>query len=187
MNFGGDRIDTALNSSTTSSLTGVAWTFGGGYTVLQDPQHRLDVLGVRYFGLKASSDWQLSAVLSGPNGQVFAQSGSISQREDLWDVIVGVRGRLKLGGGSWFVPYYLDAGTGSSALTARGLVGIGYAFKWGNCSPAIASSTTISRKTDCCRMCALPARHSARAFVSRRDKRWSASGGRSLQLWLWEV
>ena len=141
VNFGGDRIDTALNSSTTSSLTGVAWTFGGGYTVLQDPQHRLDVLGgVRYFGLKASSDWQLSAALSGPNGQVFAQSGSISQREDLWDVIVGVRGRLKLGAGSWFVPYYLDAGTGSSALTAQALVGIGYAFKWGE---LLASYRTV--------------------------------------------
>ena len=141
VNFGGDRIDTALNSSTTSSLTGVAWTFGGGYTVLQDPQHRLDVLGgVRYFGLKASSDWQLSAALSGPNGQVFAQSGSISQTEDLWDVIVGVRGRLKLGGGSWFVPYYLDAGTGSSALTAQAFVGIGYAFKWGE---LLASYRTV--------------------------------------------
>lgn len=132
VNFGGERIDTTLNSSTRSSLTGVAWTFGGSYAALQDPKHRLDVLGgVRYFGLKATSDWQLSAAFSGPNGQVLAQSGSISQKEDLWDVIVGVRGRLKLGEGSWFVPYYLDVGTGSSALTAQALAGIGYAFKWG--------------------------------------------------------
>jgi len=132
VNFGGDRIDTNLNSSTRSSLTGVAWTLGAGYAALQDPKHRLDVLaGVRYFGLKVTSDWHLSAALSGPNGAVFAQSGSISQREDLWDVIVGVRGRLKLGESSWFVPYYLDAGTGSSSLTAQALAGIGYAFKWG--------------------------------------------------------
>jgi len=132
VNFGGDRVSTTLNSSTRSSLTGVAWTFGAGYTVVEGPKHRLDLLGgVRYFGLKASSDWQLGAVVSGPNGQTFAQSGSISQREDLWDVIVGLRGRLKLGEGAWFVPYYLDAGTGSSALTAQALAGVGYAFKWG--------------------------------------------------------
>ena len=132
VNFGGDRVSTTLNASTRSSLTGVAWTFGAGYAAVQDPKHRLDLLGgLRYFGLKASSDWQLSAAVGGPNGQTFAQSGSISQREDLWDVIVGVRGRVKLGEGSWFLPYYADLGTGSSALTAQALLGVGYAFKWG--------------------------------------------------------
>ena len=132
VNFGGDRVSTTLNSSTRSSLTGVAWTFGGGYTVVEGPKHRLDLLGgVRYFGLKASSDWQLGADINGPNGQTFARAGSISQREDLWDVIVGVRGHWKLGDGAWFVPYYLDAGTGSSVLTAQALAGVGYAFKWG--------------------------------------------------------
>lgn len=132
VNFGAERIDTALDASTKSSLTGVAWTIGGGYAVLREPQHTLDVLaGARYFGLKASSHWALSAPVGGPNGQVLAQSGSISQREDLWDVIVGARGRLKLGERGWFVPYYVDAGAGSSALTAQALAGIGYAFKWG--------------------------------------------------------
>jgi hypothetical protein len=132
VNFGGDRVSTSLNSSTRSSLTAAAWTIGGGYAVVQEPKHTLDVLGgVRYLGMKASSDWQLTATVSGPQGQVFAQSGSISQREDLWDLIVGLRGRAKLGDGSWFLPYYLDVGAGSSALTAQALLGVGYAFKWG--------------------------------------------------------
>ena len=132
VNFGGERVSTTLNASTRSSLTGVAWTFAGGYAAVQDPKHTLDVLGgLRYFGLEASSDWQLSAAVSGPNGQTFAQSGRISQREDLWDVIVGVRGRLKLGEGGWFLSYYVDMGAGSSALTAQALLGAGYAFKWG--------------------------------------------------------
>jgi hypothetical protein len=132
VNFGGDRIATTLNASTRSSFTGLAWTFGAGHVVMQDPKHRLEVLGgVRYFGVKASSDWQLSGALSGPNGQTFAQSGGISQKEELWDAIVGLRGRLKLGDGGWFLRYYLDAGAGSSALTAQALAGVGYAFKWG--------------------------------------------------------
>lgn len=132
VNFGGDRVSTTLNTSTNSSLTGVAWTFGGGYNVVQDPKHTLDLLGgVRYFGLKASSDWQLSGTINGPNGQTFAQQGSISQREDIWDVIVGLRGRLKLGERAWFIPYYMDVGAGTSKLTAQALLGGGYAFKWG--------------------------------------------------------
>ena len=31
----------------------------------------------------------------------------------------------------WFVPYYLDVGTGQSELTWQAIGGIGYAFKWG--------------------------------------------------------
>jgi hypothetical protein len=133
VNFGGDRVSTSLSGSTRSSLTGVAWTFGGGYTVVEGPKHRLDLLGgIRYFGLRASSDWQLGTAVNGPSsGQTFAATGSISQREDLWDVIVGLRGGLKLGEGAWFLPYYVDLGTGSSELTAQALAGIGYAFKWG--------------------------------------------------------
>src|SRR5262245_33561475 len=133
VNFGGDRVSTSLNTSTRSSLTGVAWTLGAGYNVVQDPKHSLDLLGgARYFGLKVSSDWQLGGTVSGPNSQTFAAQGSISQREDIWDVIVGLRGRFKFGeGGAWFVPYYLDFGAGTSKLTAQSLLGVGYAFKWG--------------------------------------------------------
>jgi hypothetical protein len=132
VNFGGDRIATDLNASTRSSLTGVAWTLGAGYTVAQDPKHRLELIGgLRLFSLKASSDWQLTAAVNGPQGQVFTRSGSISQKEELWDGIVGLRGRLKLGEGGWFLPYYLDLGAGSSELTGQALAGIGYAFKWG--------------------------------------------------------
>jgi hypothetical protein len=51
---------------------------------------------------------------------------------DLWDAIIGVRGKARLGESGWFVPYYLDAGTGSSALTWQGMAGIGHTFKWGD-------------------------------------------------------
>ena len=32
---------------------------------------------------------------------------------------------------AWFVPAYLDVGTGASQLTWQGLGGLGYAFRWG--------------------------------------------------------
>jgi hypothetical protein len=134
VNFGGSVVSTSLNTSTKSSLTGWQWLLAGGYTVLQTPGATLDVIGgFRYLGIEARSDWQLSATVTGPGGaQTFPASGNISRRTDLWDGIIGVRGRARLGEGPWFVPYHLDVGTGSSTFTWQGLVGIGYAFKWGD-------------------------------------------------------
>jgi hypothetical protein len=70
-------------------------------------------------------------IVMATHGQTFAAAGSISETADLWDAIVGVRGRVKLAE-RWFLPYYLDVGAGSSKLTWQALAGIGYAFGWGD-------------------------------------------------------
>ena len=58
--------------------------------------------------------------------------GSRTVTEQNWDAVVGVKGRIGIGANrEWFVPYYLDIGTGDSDLTWQGVVGIGYAFPWG--------------------------------------------------------
>jgi hypothetical protein len=134
VNFGGSIVGTSLNASTKSSFDGLQWMLAGGYSAMQTRRLTLDVLGgVRYLGIRARSDWQLTATVTGPGGsQTFPASGSVSERADLWDAIVGVRGRVRLGDAKWFVPYYLDLGTGSSSITWQGLLGIAYAFKWGD-------------------------------------------------------
>ena len=125
--------NTALDAGTQTNLKGTVWTLVGGYAAVQDPRATLDVIGgFRYFGLKATSNWQLSATVAGPGGaQTFARTGSVTKSDDLWDAIVGVKGRVKLGDGNWFMPYYLDAGAGDSTLTWQGVLGVGHAFKWG--------------------------------------------------------
>jgi hypothetical protein len=131
INFGGNRVSSSANVSTDSSLEGALWTLGAGYAVLPGRPVELDVFGgLRYFGLEASTDWQLGLAVTGPGGgQTFPRSGSVSQREDLWDGIVGVRGRIWLGGSNWSIPYYSDVGTGSSYLTWQGMIGIAYSWK----------------------------------------------------------
>jgi len=58
--------------------------------------------------------------------------GSRTVTEQNWDAIVGVKGRVGIGASrEWFVPYYVDIGTGDSDLTWQGMVGIGYAYPWG--------------------------------------------------------
>jgi len=133
INFGGNLVSSSANVSTDSSLKAGAWTLGAGYAVLPGRPVDLDVFGgLRYFGLHTSTDWQLTATVTGPGGgQTFPRSGSISERADLWDGIVGVKGRVWLGRSNWSIPYYFDVGTGSSELTWQGMLGVAYSFKWG--------------------------------------------------------
>jgi hypothetical protein len=132
IHFGGTQVSSSANVSTDSSLRGAAWTLGAGYAVLPGRPVELDVFGgLRYFGLEASTDWQLALAVTGPGGgQTFPRAGDISEKEDLWDGIVGVRGRIWLGGSGWSIPYYTDVGTGSSSLTWQGMLGIAYSYKW---------------------------------------------------------
>src|SRR5262249_34273358 len=134
VNFGGSVVGTNLNSSTSSSFKGTLLSLDGAYTAARTPRATLEVLaGIRNLQLRASADWQLTATVSGPGpGQVFPASGSISQRADLWDAIAGVRGRINLCDGRWSLPYYLDAGAGSSRITWQSLLGVAYSFEWGD-------------------------------------------------------
>ena len=132
VDFDGTRISASADVSTDSSLTGMVWTLGTGYAVLPGRPVDLDIFGgVRYFGLKASTEWELELAVTGPQGgQTFPRSGAIAEREDLWDGIVGLKGRFWLGGSGWSIPYYFDGGMGSSNLTWQGMIGIAYSYKW---------------------------------------------------------
>jgi len=121
-------IQVPVNQNTSTGLKGLVWTLAASYTMARSPTATFEVLGgFRYLGLETSVQWQLA----GPIG-LFPQAGSHTEKVDLWDAIVGVRGRVTLDGGNWYVPYYLDAGGGSSTLTWQGMTGIGYSFRWGD-------------------------------------------------------
>ena len=116
MNFSGvaSNIPVFNNVHTTSSLSGDVWTLVGGYRVYENTWVDLDALtGVRYFGMRASSDLSLTA------------SRSLVVWTKLWDGLAGLKGRIHLGGSSWFLPYYGDVGGGSSALTGQMMAGVG--------------------------------------------------------------
>ncbi|HBX42598.1 MAG TPA: hypothetical protein DEH27_01750 [Deltaproteobacteria bacterium] len=136
VNFSGPggrvTVPATLDTGTSVEIKGVEWGLAGAYTVAQGKTSSLDVLlGFRYFGIEAKTDWNLSGTVSGPGpGQSFARSGSITERENLWDGIIGIRGRVGLGSGKWGIPYYFDVGTGSSDLTWQGGAGIQYRFSW---------------------------------------------------------
>jgi len=130
------EISAGADLGTQVKLSGVLWELAGGYTVARGGNSSLDVLaGFRYLGIEAKTDWQLSGSITdnvSGGGGAFARSGSVSKRVDLWDGIVGVRGTVGLGDSRWAIPYYLDVGTGDSALTWQGVAGIEYRYGWGD-------------------------------------------------------
>lgn len=126
-------FNTSLNAGTQTQFKGNVFSLAGGYAAVAEPHATLDIIGgLRYIELKATTDWRLTANVTGPAGTTpFTQAGSITKSDRLLDAIVGIRGRLRLGEGNWFVPYYGDVGGGDSKLTWQAMAGIGYAYKWG--------------------------------------------------------
>ena len=110
------NITTAqLNAGTETAIDAVAWTLVGGYNAVQNPTVTLDLIArFRYLNLEARTNVRLTATMHGTHG--FASVCTRGQRwsEDLWDAIIGARGRVKLGDGNWFMPYYIDVGAGDS-------------------------------------------------------------------------
>ena len=126
------EVSAVANLDTKATLRGVLWGLAGGYTVARGGNSSLDLLaGFRYLGIEAKTDWQLS-ITDNVSGGTFPSSGSASARVDLWDGIIGVRGTVGLGDSRLAIPFYLDVGTGDSALTWQGVAGIGYRYDWGD-------------------------------------------------------
>jgi hypothetical protein len=123
---GGITADANLDAKST------LWTLAGSYRLVATPEANFDLLaGARELVLKQNLSWNFSADVGpfvGPGRQ-----GSSSVRIDQWDAIIGAKGRFGFGERyEWYVPYYVDVGTGQSQLTWQAIAGLGYAFSWGD-------------------------------------------------------
>jgi hypothetical protein len=126
----GGNVSLPIDTQVDVGLKVLIWQGIGGYTVARGPSGTLDIFGgVRYLGLKTSTNLSFS----GPN-DVLGRSDATSDKINVWNGIVGVRGAVGLGdSGDWFVPYYLDIGAGNySSWTWQGWTGVGYRFYWGD-------------------------------------------------------
>jgi hypothetical protein len=122
-------ISAAAQGHVGMNLNAKIWTQTGGYTLAQGPWGNLDVIaGFRYLGIPVDIDYSLGLTITGPrgNGATFGGNGSVSGTVDLWNGIGGFRGRVRLADTGFFVPYYVDVGTGGSNLTWQWSTGVGY-------------------------------------------------------------
>ena len=107
------------------------WTLGGVYSLADKPEGTADlVFGARLLDMEQTLTWSINGTIPGcratraRHGDGQHQPMGRDRRR---------QGRLKLGKDSnWFIPYYLDVGTGQSKFTWQGIAGVGYQFGWGS-------------------------------------------------------
>ncbi|HEY2807412.1 MAG TPA: hypothetical protein VGI91_01335 [Steroidobacteraceae bacterium] len=133
LTVGGIQLPGGITADASLDIKGWLWTVAPKYQVLSDPQRgTVDLFaGARLLDVSEKLAWNFSGNVGpfvGPGRQ-----GSNEQSLSNWDAIAGVKGRLLLGAAhAWFIPYYLDLGTGASDFTGQGILGAGYAFRWGD-------------------------------------------------------
>ena len=130
--IGGGTLPVGVNATLRYDLNGWLWTLAGSWRAASTPEHELNVIGgVRFIDIDQTIDWQLS----GNIGSVALpdRAGERTAGVRNWDAIVGLKGRAMFGKEQrWFVPYYVDVGTGDSSLTWQAMAGLGYTFGWGS-------------------------------------------------------
>jgi hypothetical protein len=106
------------------------WTLAGQYNLKADAEGNTDLLfGARLLDMTNTLNWTLATDVPALPGRSGSGEASLSN----WDAIVGIKGKARLGEERrWFVPYYLDVGTGESKLTWQIQAGVGYQFDWGS-------------------------------------------------------
>lgn len=112
-----------VTTNTNANLKGWVLQFGGSYNLLTKGKSRLDLLvGARYLDLDMDLVLSLQAIP--------ARFRTISVADSLWDGFVGVKGNIGLSK-RWYLPYYIDIGTGESDFTWQATGGVGFrAAKW---------------------------------------------------------
>ncbi len=125
------RVQASANLGTQSSLTNTLWTLAPGYTLAEGSWGNVDIqAGFRVLAVSARTNVQLAADVVGPRaGESFARAGRLSASDQLWDGIIGLRGRFELGQG-FYIPYAADIGAGGSTATWQVQGGLGYSTGW---------------------------------------------------------
>jgi len=132
LEIGGQPLPAAVTADVDFDLKSTILTFAGSYRVVDGPGTTFELLlGARLASFDQTLEWEFS----GNFGPVAPPplTGSRDESVDQWDGIVGARGRLAFGNDAkWLVPYHFDIGVGDSDFTWQAMVGLAYAFGWGD-------------------------------------------------------
>lgn len=125
-----------LNNNVTVDSRSDAWmgiyTTTGTYTAYVDKSVYLDVLaGARFLNLNTKI--QLDASVA---NTTYTGATTLYSSVSVIDAIGGVKGRVRIADSLFYVPFYVDAGGGSSTakFTTQETLGIGYTFEYADVS-----------------------------------------------------
>jgi hypothetical protein len=127
----GGRIQIPVTIDATARLRESIWEAAAGFTVARGHDADLSAfMGLREFPVNFIFGYDATV---GKRG-ILAPSGSITTGAITQDVIAGLRGRAFFDDSHWYVPYYVDVGTGAGQVpnqTWEAFTGAGYAFNHG--------------------------------------------------------
>jgi len=131
LSIGGVPVPAEADITANAGIKAWVWTLAGSYRIQAEPASTFDVLaGARMLWLQPTLNFGITTnvgPLAGPQ-----REGSLEVTGRHWDGIIGGKGRVAFGDDrKWFMPYYVDVGTGQSEFTWQGMAGVGYAFPWG--------------------------------------------------------
>lgn len=127
----GRELPVGVDTNVDLDIKGTVWEVAGQYHAVAEPAMSVDVLaGARLLDLKQTLGYSFSADVGPIVGP--GRSGNSEVKVSNWDAIVGAKGRFAFGAAhEWFVPWYVDVGSGQSDITWQAIAGIGYSFSWG--------------------------------------------------------
>lgn len=106
-----------LNTKVDYGLKAWIITLAGGYRVMETEKADLDLIaGARYLWIKVPLKFEIGSI-----------ENNSEPADELWDGIVGARGKVALSD-KWYMNYYGDVGGGGSDLTWQARLGLGYRF-----------------------------------------------------------
>ena len=122
-----------LNVATEFELEGLQWMLAAGYAFADtETGTHYVIAGVRMLSIDVTTNWNLNGSISGPGGETLLDAqGGADRSSDLFDGIVGLKGRFGTGEDGWSVPYSVDVGAGDSDLVWNATVSLAYGFGWG--------------------------------------------------------
>lgn len=128
--IGGNPLPVNATADVDFDMKSWIWTLAGYYRAIDRPGLTMDVLaGTRYLDVEQTLNWNISGNVD--SIPIPDRVGAATADVTIWDALIGLKGRFAFGTRhAWFVPYYLDIGTGESDFTFQGIAGLGYAFHW---------------------------------------------------------
>lgn len=139
VNHGSGLIDIprSVQISTGTRMAMTIWSAAGGYTLLQGDWGNVDALvGMRMLTFASNTNYQLSTSIQAPNNTLaLSQGGTLNINKAYFDAIGGLTGRINIPNSKFYLPFYVDVGSGGLPLTWQVYGGAAYSVKnWADVS-----------------------------------------------------
>jgi hypothetical protein len=121
-------ISRSQQLATGTRMAATIWSLAGGYTLQQGEWGNVDaVVGMRMLVVGNTTNYTLASAIVLPNRTVgLSRTGSLTLSAVNPDAIFGIKGRFDIPNSRFYVPFYVDVGTGSLPFTWQIYTGIAY-------------------------------------------------------------